>query len=419
MTSTTAVRTVVGRRGTLGPVSSAMAGGSAHRPAARTRRTGAHWSVVASAALAALTASVVVPAAVAGASELDPAFGSSQGLWVDRATVRSGQMSGEAWDDLDRDANGDWGEADIADQDSRHDVYTFAGALYAVRRNDVAMRDRVVAAIEAAIGTEDGGRTLALGRNLTAYVLAADLIGYRSPAFSAWLSDVRHEILPDGTTPYTLVTTHERRPNNWGTHAGAARIAVALYLGDGADLGAAVEVFRGYLADRTAYADFRFGDPEWQADPANPVPINPVGATKDGYLVDGAIVDDIRRCECPVTYPPPPEKYQWEAMQGIVTQATLLDAAGYDDVWQWSDAAIRRAVNYLYVHADYPASGNNNFLTYLIDRGLGMNTSAGVDARSGQSIGYTDWTHPRQYEPGTIGPATVGATAERLIADRS
>lgn len=391
-------------------------------PRSATRRRGsANTRAVAAFAASALVlgaALVVVPAVVDGGSELDPAFGPSQGLWIDRPTVRSLPMSGEAWDDLARDANLDWGDASIADQDSRHDVYTFAGALYAVRRNDVAMRDRVVAAIEGAIGTEDGGRTLALARNLTGYVLAADLIGYRSTTFSSWLSSVRHEVLPNGSTPYTLITTHERRPNNWGTHAGAARIAVARYLDDRADLAAAVQVFRGYLGDRSAYADFRFGDPEWQADPANPVPINPAGATKAGFLVDGAIVDDVRRCECPVTYPPPKEKYQWEAMQGIVTQATLLDAAGYDDVWQWSDAAIRRAVLYLDVHADYPADGNNNFVTYLIDRGLGMHTSVGVDARSGQSIGYTDWTHPVQHQLTKIGPATVSARAERVNVER-
>ena len=35
----------------------------------------------------------------------------------------------------------------------------------------------------------------------------------------------------------TLVSTHENRPNNWGTHAGAARAAVARYLGDSAPAG--------------------------------------------------------------------------------------------------------------------------------------------------------------------------------------
>ena len=45
----------------------------------------------------------------------------------------------------------------------------------------------------------------------------------------------------------TLRGTHEQRPNNWGTHAGAARAAVALYLGDTAELSRTATVFRGWL----------------------------------------------------------------------------------------------------------------------------------------------------------------------------
>jgi len=347
---------------------------------------------------------------------LDASFGSSKGIWVERSVVRSLPTSGGAWDRLAKDALGEWGVANLAYQDSRHDVYTLAGALYAVRMNDTAMRARVVSSIESAIGTEDGGRTLGLGRNLTGYVLAADLVGYRSARFSAWLDQVRFESLEGNT----LVSTHMDRPNNWGTHAGAARIAVARYLGDEADLAAAVRVFRGYLGDRAVYARFQFGDPEWQADPSAPVPINPAGSVKNGYVVDGAVVDDVRRCECAVTSPAPKENYQWEAMQGIVTQATLLDAAGYDDVWRWSDAAIARAVGFLYEQALFPAEGDDTFLPYLIDAGLGTRYSVGVEAQMGKSIGYTDWTHT----PGTTTavPATtttVPATTTTVTAGAS
>ena len=337
---------------------------------------------------------------------LDASFGSSKGIWVERSVVQSLPTSGNAWDRLAADAVGDWGVASLAYTDSRHDVYTLAGALYAVRMNDTAMRARVVSSIESAIGTEDGGTTLALGRNLTGYVLAADLVGYGSARFSAWLDQVRVEVL-DGRT---LLSTHMDRPNNWGTHAGAARIAAARYLGDEADLAAAVRVFRGYLGDRGAYAGFEFGDPEWQADPSAPVPINPAGSVKNGYVVDGAIVDDVRRCVCVVTSPAPKENYQWEAMQGIVTQATLLDVAGYDDVWRWSDAAIARAVRFLYEQAQFPAEGDDRFLPYLIDTGLGTGYSVGVEAQTGKSIGYTDWTH-RPSATTTTAPTTTTALA--------
>ena len=330
-----------------------------------------------------------MPGAVQSGSSLDGSFGDSQDLWVERDVVRSLPTSGTGWERLADDALGNWGTPDIQDQNSNHDVHTLAGALYAVRTNDTAMRGRVVEAIEGAVGTERGGRTLALARNLTGYVLAADLIGYDSSRFHSWLDGVRTADL-DGRT---LISTHEDRPNNWGTHAGAARIAAARFLGDNADLQRATTVFRGFLGDRSAYTGFKFGDDAWQADAGAPVGINPAGTTKQGYVVDGAIVDDVRRCECDVTSPAPHENYQWEAMQGIMTQATLLDAAGHDDVWEWSDAAIRRAVDFLYVQARFPAEGDDGFLTFLIDAHLGTNYSAGSDGRSGKSIGYTGWTH--------------------------
>lgn len=59
-------------------------------------------------------------------------------------------------------------------------------------------------------------------------------------------------------TGRTVVSTHEDRPNHWGTHAGGARIAVALYLHDAEDLERAGTVFRGWLGDRDAYAGFKY-----------------------------------------------------------------------------------------------------------------------------------------------------------------
>ena len=358
-----------------------------------------------------LAAMAWMPGAVQSGSSLDGSFGDSRDLWVGRDVVRSLPTSGTAWERLADDATGNWGSPDIQDQNSNHDVLTLAGALYAVRTNDTAMRARVVDAIEGAVGTERGGRTLALARNLTGYVLAADLIGYDSPRFHSWVDGVRTADL-DGRT---LISTHEDRPNNWGTHAGAARIAAARFLGDTADLQRATAVFRGFVGDRSAYTGFNYGDAAWQADPGAPVGINPAGATKQGYVVDGAIVDDVRRCECAVTSPAPRENYQWEAMQGIVTQATLLDAAGQDDVWSWSDAAIRRAVDFLYVQARFPAEGDDGFLTFLIDAHLGTNYSAGSEGRSGKSIGYTGWTHADATATATPSPTTTATTTPTTI----
>ncbi len=359
----------------------------------------------------AIIASVTV--AAAQESSLDGSFGASSNIWIERDVLRSLPTSGRAWDNLADDATGSWGGADVGDNTSKHDTLTFAGALYAVRQNDTGMRERVVDAIESAVGTETSGNALSLSRNLTGYVLAADIIGYRSDRFASWVDSMRST----DREGRTLISTHEDRPNNWGTHAGAARMVADLYLGDRADLERARDVFLGWLGDRTRYDDFSFGDLEWQADERNPVAVNPAGATKDGHFVDGALPDDIRRCECSVTSSPPKENYQWEAMQGVLAQATILSNQGYTDVWTASDSAVRRAVSFLYDHSDFPAEGDDRFLPYLIDAGLGTSYADGVEAQTGKSIGYTDWTHaagveavPTPTTPTTAPPTTQAPT---------
>src|SRR6185436_3561741 len=122
----------------------------------------------------------------------------------------------------------------------------------------------------------------------------------------------------------TLRSTHEKRPNNWGTHAGASRAAVAVYLGDQAELDRCAQVFKGWLRDRSAYAGFEYGDVSWQADPSHPVGINPRGATKSGHNIDGVLPDDQRRAGG-FTWPPPKENYVWEALQGALLAALVLE----------------------------------------------------------------------------------------------
>src|SRR3954451_14252010 len=105
---------------------------------------------------------------------------SSKGIWLSRSEVAALPTSGPAWASVQKAASGDLGSANIADQNSDHDVRTLAAALVAARTHDVQMENKVVDALESAMGTERGGRTLAAARNLQAYVIAADLIDLQS-----------------------------------------------------------------------------------------------------------------------------------------------------------------------------------------------------------------------------------------------
>ncbi|MFQ5601045.1 MAG: alginate lyase family protein [Candidatus Krumholzibacteriia bacterium] len=315
-----------------------------------------------------------------------------EGIWISRAELAALPLEGPAWEALWAEAHKAAPRPHIADQNARANVTVLAKALVHARTGDEESRRQVIDAILAAIGTERGGRTLALGRKLVSYVIAADLVGLpegEDRRFRAWLRSTLTEEL-DG---WTLRSTHERRPNNWGTHAGASRVAVACYLGLEDELARCARVFKGWLGDRSAHAGFEYGERSWQADRRRPVGINRRGATRDGHSIDGVLPDDQRRSG-PFTWPPPRENYVYEALQGGLVQAHILHRAGYA-VWDWEDRALLRAFTWLHREADYPPRGDDTWQAPLIDRVYGTSFWDGSPTRPGKSLGWTDWTHAR------------------------
>lgn len=313
------------------------------------------------------------------------AVASAGRILISSAELMALPTSGAAWDALVR-ASDQLGSVNLADQDDHNDVRLLARALVTVRTGgDVrAIHD----ALGRIPGTE-GSSTLALGRNLAPVVLAADLVGYRDPAFATWLRGVVRTNL-DGRT---LISTHEDRPNNWGTHAGASRIAAALYLGDTADLGRAAAVFRGWLGERSVYAGFNYGELDWQANASAPVGVNPRGATKNGRNIDGVLPDDQRRGGG-FTWPPPKENYVYGALQGALLQAELLTRAGYP-AYGWGDQALARAYAWLHNVAAYPAEGDDTWQMHLVNYRYGTSYPAPNPSRHGKSFGFTDWLYRR------------------------
>jgi hypothetical protein len=343
-----------------------------------------------------LAAAVPASAPAVGDRPLEP------GIWLSRAEVLRLPEQGPAWDQLRTLANEPTGRPDLSDQDSATDVRVLAAALVYARTGNPELRSKAAAGVMGAIGTEREGRTLALARGLVSYVVAADLIDLRAydpggaRRFASWLSGVRNEQLEPASNP-TLVATHELRPNNWGTHAGASRIAADIYLGDRSDLARAASVFKGWLGDRTIYNGFRFGeDLSWQADPHAPVAVDPPGATSQGESIDGALPDDMRR-GCSLRFPPCPTLYPWEAMEGAVAQAELLSRQGYD-AWNWGDQALRRAATFLfalhsrYGEPDWGAPSGHAWVPWLLNARYGTHFPVTSPAPPGKGLGFTDWT---------------------------
>ncbi len=315
-----------------------------------------------------------------------------RGIWLCAEDVRNRPTEGTAWAALLRAARRPTGPPRLADQEDNTDLRVLAKALLYARTGDEAIRDQVVAICMAAIGSEKGGRTLALGRNLLGYVIAADIVGLppkQDITFRDWLK----RLLTMPLAGRTLRSTHEQRPNNWGTHAGASRLAAALYLGDRREVQRAAAVFHGWLGNRAAYQGFRFGSLDWQAVPTSPVGINPAGALRDGHSINGVLPDDQRRCCQRFMWPAPKEPYVYEALQGALAQAVMLYRAGYD-VWNWEDQALLRAYRWLYDVVKFKATGDDTWQPYLINYYYCANLPVVSPSRPGKNVGFTDWTHP-------------------------
>ncbi len=323
---------------------------------------------------------------------------SGQGIWVSRQELAELPTSGPAWAGVVESANSA-GAGNIADQDSDGDVNAMAAGLVYARTGDNAYRSKAAQAVMSAVGTESGGRTLALGRNLVSYVIAADLIDLRSfdsgmdGRFRAWLGKVRTSTL-DGKT---LVETHEGRPNNWGTHAGASRAAIAAYLGDRAELSRVAQVFNGWTGDRSSYAGFNYGDLSWQANPASPVGVNPAGASRSGVDIGGALPEEMRRGGG-LSANPGSTGYPWGGIEGAVVTAQILDRQGFD-AFSSGNQALRRAVQFL---ADLDAreggwwvSNDDEYVPWMINKAYGTSFPVSAEIGEGKNMGFTNWTHSR------------------------
>ncbi len=309
-------------------------------------------------------------------------------IWISPEEIAALPMSGPAWGNLLQKAQASTSIPNISNQNDNTDVYTMAKALVYIRTGVEQYRTEVIQACMAAMETENGGRTLALGRNLIGYVIAAQLV-VLPPAddavFRSWLDGVRREIL----SGRTLISTQEDRPNNWGTHAGASRIAAAVYLGDTVDLQRAADVWHGWVGNRAVYDGFAFSSPFcWHTSPSGPYHgINPVGGP-----LDGALPDDMRRSgTCPNGGPAPCENYAREALQGVLASVIMLDRRGHP-MFEWEQRAVLRAAEFLDRQGcGWP--GDDEWQPWVFNWAYGTSFSAVEGARHGKNVGFTDWTH--------------------------
>jgi hypothetical protein len=344
---------------------------------------------------------VLVPSALAAPA---PATAATDYILMSRSALLARPVSGVAWANMKAVADGSLGIPNLCNQDAKHHLRTLAAALVFARTGSASYGLKARQGVMAAIRTQRVGcdnATLALGRQLMAYVLAADfaqLAGTPEATFRAWLTTIRRKIIGGHGVWNSLYRTHVRSATNWGAYAGASRIAASLYLGDTTDVAAAKRITQGFLGSRTAY---RFSDRltsaalSWSCAPSIYTPVNGI-CTKRGINVSGAVIADISRGGS-LRWPPGSTgvQYQLDSIQGLGMQVELLYQNGYSTAWGWSARAVKRMADLVTRSRSAGGTGWNattasRQMPWLLNRRYGMS----IPTRSsgmGRAIGFTDW----------------------------
>jgi hypothetical protein len=331
------------------------------------------------------------------------------GIWISNEEIAALKAEGDAWDNMKKDADSTFEDEGLYNQEAEKPQLVLAAALVAAKKgtNEMCGSEKCIdKAKNGILGIMDDtptsgggdGRALGLGRNLAAYVIAADVINLdtldpsKNEQFKTFIKAQRDKTGLDGACD-SLVYCHQKRPNNWGAMAGASRIAVDLYTKDTNDLADAIKVFKGFIGDYDSYHDFNFSDdtPTWACDPNKLIPINP-DCTVGGMNVSGAQIDDVQRSgpfnTNPVT------NYAWGGLSATVAQAEMLHRADYDS-YEWSNKAMLRGMNFLANEMESSASSATNWMPWVIQKryGKGSFNYTPIETGGGRLLDWTDWTH--------------------------
>ena len=336
-----------------------------------------------------------------------PADAATGYLLMSRSALLARPVTGTAWLNM-REAAQHPGTPNLCDPGNDHHLRTLAAALVYARTGASAYGTKARAGVMAAIRTQRVGcsnATLALGRQLAAYVLAADfarLSGTNASTFRSWLSRIRTKVIGGHSIWNTLERTQHDSANNWGAYAGASRIAASLYLGDTSDVSQASRIVRGFLGDRTMYAfraNLTSAAVSWTCNNSGTVytPVNPT-CTKGGINVDGVAVADLSRGGS-LRWPPGSTgiAYQLDSIQGLGLSVELLSRNGYGNAWSWSNNALQRMAAVVTRSRASGGTGWNGTRTarqmpWLLNLRYGTNIPT-MTSGIGRAIGFTDWLY--------------------------
>lgn len=321
-------------------------------------------------------------------------------IWVDPTKLHLKPRMGRGWDRMFTMASATMpGPVTVSDQTSNTSAWAQACAYVYATTGDTDYLAKVLSVMRALVSPSlPIGRALGLAREVQGYVAAAE--GIQLATVDADLdAAVRNKFryfltCKTSSGPASLLESHQKRPNNWGTHATSAVMMIARYIGDATIFADAVRVFRGYLGDYDLYHAFVYGDLAWQADPKRPVGINPPNSIINGLNVDGMLPEEARRGSTSTSdYPGgDAQMYSWEATQGTTAAMAVALNAGVD-LRPASSWAHKRSIHFMLNVALWPIKGDDAWQAPVLNMLYPDLALAVPDGTPGKGLAWTEFTH--------------------------
>ncbi|XCN75100.1 MAG: Calx-beta domain-containing protein [Candidatus Electrothrix aestuarii] len=268
---------------------------------------------------------------------------------------------------------------------------------------------------------------LATARQLPAWIMAADLIGFdrtltgtrtklgsstgtdwTKTTFEEWLSSLMTKEIGESPRWTTIVGTQEDSAANWAAHSTASRIAACLYLNDTAQLEKAITVMKGFLGDTASYPTSppvgtpgfiptNGFDSSWACNfKTETGGWHPINSSACGSEMDGIVVEDIGRSKG--AYPDWDAKgisYAYETLSGLYLAAILLERHG-EPAFSWSNEALKRAILWINRQGQIPSINNyecERHIIWIANHFYGLNLPTQPPSR-GRGLAFTDWLFP-------------------------
>lgn len=345
-----------------------------------------------------------------------PKSNTSGQMWISTKELLALPITGNSWQLINNSARGNWGTADLKNQDNKYGLNVLASAFVYARTGDNALRSKTRDGIITAKRTMDDSSewtttngALSLGRQLGAFVIAADLIDLKNFDSSAdnefrnWLKIIRTTDVGSHGRWKNITYTCENSANNWGTFACSSRIAASIYLGDIIDIDRSANIIRAWIGERQYYPSDAPGQngyfqhtalslsTGWPCNESNWVAINP-SCVQLGVNVDGAIVEDAARGGNCCTLQGDGNMYSWEVLQGVfVSMELLYRTERYGNPYLWGNSGLKRAVNFM-ERSGWNITNPAQYVPWIANKRYGTNYPTSSTG-SGRIMSWTDWTH--------------------------